>query len=83
MSQEQISNLFKDFHSSDISDFSGELRNFGDSFHKGVAFGTNTFVGFKVNYGPSKDGLSSPFEICAVYYNTNKIVMGYYYNLDH
>ena len=83
MSRDQINNLLKDFASSDAAVFSGELKNGGDSFHKNVVFNTNSFVGYDVNYAPSHVGAFSSFEMCTVYYDTNNIVMGYYYNLDH
>lgn len=85
MTQEQISKLFKDFNASAMSDYNGALHNYSsfDSNDKMVAFKTNAFVGFQVSYGPSRREFFSSFEICTIYYDTNKIVIGYHYNLDH
>jgi len=82
MDQAQITALFKDFEPSPILDFNGKLANYGDDFHKGVAFTTNVFIGYKLSYVPVKIKLMS-FEMCTVYFNTNKTVMGYDYNLGH
>ena len=82
MNQGQINVLFKNFPSSSASPFSGKLQNEYSRQSKTVAFQTNSFVGSDVNFGPAEKGFFAPFELCTVYFDTNKIVVGYHYSID-
>ena len=85
MNQEQVNILFKDFSASEVIAFSGKLKNSVDNPKSiRIAFQTNSFIGESVRFYPShSDSFISPFEECTVFFDTNKIVMGYHFAIDY
>ena len=79
MSQQEVAALFESFHSSETNEFHEPIEShcglMGTSGR--VVFKTGVERGTHIGYWPS--GFFSAFEICAVYFDTNGIIVGYNY----
>jgi hypothetical protein len=75
--------LFSKFDAGKEVEFDHRVEDYAVVREAPVLFQTNVARGMKVTYWPKEFGVFAVMEKCDVYFDTNGVIVGYWYSREH